>query len=66
MCGNCKHYKPCRNPDTGRILPSQAGVCAYPVKWPELPQAYHYASWPYPHHVWVGSCPDCKMFGSKS
>lgn len=39
-CGGCKHFRPARNPDTGRPLPSQAGSCTYPVEWPTLPKAF--------------------------
>ena len=39
-CGHCIHYKPTRNPDTGRVLTSQAGQCTYPVVWPVLPISY--------------------------
>ncbi len=39
-CGDCKHYEPTRNPETKRPLPSQDGICAYPVQWPKLPKAF--------------------------
>jgi len=38
-CKNCKFYNPERNPDTGRVLPSQGGQCKYVVEWPKLPDS---------------------------
>lgn len=39
-CGDCKHFKPARNPETNRPLPSQEGNCTYPVEWPKLPKSF--------------------------
>ena len=39
-CGDCKHYEPARNPDTGRQLPSKEGHCMYQVEWPKLPKSF--------------------------
>lgn len=44
-CGDCKHYRDTRNPKTGRPLPSQDGICAYPVEWPTLPKAFMPNAW---------------------
>ena len=39
-CGDCLHYEPARNPDTGRVLPSHPGNCGFVVVLPALPIAY--------------------------
>ena len=39
-CGDCRHYEQARNPETNRPLPSQPGICAYPVAWPALPKSF--------------------------
>ena len=44
-CADCKHFKPARNPDTGRGLPSKPGKCGYEVEWPKLPDAYLVYGW---------------------
>ena len=36
-CGTCRFYQPARNPDTGRVLPSQPGECGYEVVMPAMP-----------------------------
>jgi hypothetical protein len=35
-CGDCVHYRPIINRDTGRVLPSKGGMCAWKAKviWP--------------------------------
>lgn len=68
-CGDCKHFERQKNPDTGRVLPSQPGACKYPVKWPTLPGAYYgwrgNLNWPTPSGVWPGSCDKCQMWEPK-
>lgn len=67
-CGTCKHYEPTRNKDTGRILPSKPGTCAYPVKWPVLPESYcsyGRVDYPRPQPVWPGSGFGCVTFEPK-
>ena len=66
-CGTCRHYLPARNPDTGRVLPSQAGECRYEVQWPVLPMCYSstYASPQLPRRsdVWTYSWAErCQMW----
>ncbi len=73
-CGNCKHYEPARNPETGRLLPSQAGQCTYQVVWPETPTSYDVMDkWgrcgsfspPLPQSVRSDDGSRCKMFEDK-
>ncbi|SER38500.1 hypothetical protein [Giesbergeria anulus] len=68
-CGTCKHFRPTKNPETGKALPSQLGKCAYPVRWPDLPQAYVLSNktlmWPSPLPVSRGSGSECKMWELK-
>jgi len=35
-CGECAHYRPCRNPASNRVLPSLGGNCGWRPenKWP--------------------------------
>ena len=43
---NCKWFEAHRNPDTGRVCPSQAGKCTWPVPWPEKwPLAFWNRDW---------------------
>jgi len=73
LCIDCKHYRPDRNPKTGRVLPrSQPGHCAYPITWPEkMPKAYYEMSWgvreksvrlPERHRVWWDDTSPCQTF----
>ena len=68
-CGNCRHYKPARNPDTGRVLPSKIGACGYEVKWPTLPMCFRdpwrrdRVNLPRCNPVWRGaSANDCPVW----
>lgn len=38
-CGTCRHYDPSRNPETGRIRPSEGGRCwwVHPAQDDPLP-----------------------------
>jgi len=76
-CGDCKHYKPVRNPETNRPLPSQGGNCMYPVEWPKLPKsfipdrlriwgAYQGIQYPQRRAVWKDNEESCEMFEEKA
>lgn len=72
-CGTCRHYQPTRNPDTGRVLPSQAGKCTYPVEWPELPICFRAQAWgneprwPSRNEVWPGKLANgCAFWETKT
>lgn len=45
-CRTCSHFRPRRNPETGRALTSEAGKCAWPCprkpldKWPDVFRAF--------------------------
>ena len=76
-CGDCKHYDPARNPETGLQLPSQDGNCTYSVEWPELPKSYLPDRWdrygsmrhiiyPQRRKVWKNDDENCAMFVAKT
>lgn len=71
-CGTCIHYQPTRNPDTGRVLPSKAGTCGYPVEWPELPICFRAfwgcpIVWPSRYEVEPGTLADeCAFWKEKA
>jgi hypothetical protein len=69
-CGNCKHYAPTCNPETGRVLRSLPGKCEYPVVWPVLPAVYGgcgwKVTWPIASPCWSGSHSKCQLFEAQS
>ena len=76
-CGDCKHYEPARNPETGRQLPSKQGQCTYPVEWPKLPKAFlnapqrwgcdgRYVEWPIRSKMWRDATGPCATFEART
>ncbi len=71
-CKTCTHYRPTRSADTGRVLPSQPGACAWePPPWPVLSAAYsspavlrHWRQidWPRKYAVWPVDGSDCRTW----
>jgi hypothetical protein len=73
-CGNCRHYDPTRNPETGRARPSEPGRCLWkPLAWPTLAASYvtvqwggqRAPNWPTSHTMYSHSGEDCKTWERK-
>ena len=47
ICGNCKHYEPHRDSETGRVHPSKEGRCGWPLPKTKWPLAYRRAGYVY-------------------
>lgn len=52
VCGTCRHYRPKRNSETGRILPSYPGDCAWKPPTYDMPLAVIRAIGPFPPIVY--------------
>lgn len=52
VCGTCRHYRPKRNSETGRILPSYPGACAWNPPTYDMPLAVIRAIGPFPPIVY--------------
>lgn len=73
-CGTCRLFEPTRNPETGRVRPTEPGQCTWqPPEWPVMAASYSRMQWsgppapdwPTKHRMFTHDGASCKTWAAK-